>query len=333
MTASPKNPKYSVFVVSEATTYNLTPATQTIDMSDQDQQIAQSVSVDVVNTMVKGSRISELIGAGDRVFIYASTGEPETEVFRGYVWTKIPKSTLDETVMSLKCYDNLIYLQESEDALYFSKGKNTKTVLTEICKKWGITLDFNYATITHEKLALRGMLSDLITSDILDKVKKKTGKKYVIRSEKDVLRVLEAGANTRYYTISAGQNAVQIRSEQTLDELVTKVVILGKQNKNDQYPIKATIKGNTAKYGTLQKLLDIGDDSLATAKKEAQYTIDENGKPKWIYEITAPDIPWIRKGDRIEIAAQNLTGTFVVRSLDRAISSKEKTITLTCDQM
>ena len=332
MATSQENPVYSVYVISGTTKYNITPAVTGLSLAEQDQQMAQSASIEVVNAVFNGNDLATILTARQRVFIYANTGDGNQEVFRGYIWTKIKKTTTDESLLTVKCYDNLIYLQESEDALYFSKGKNTESVMTTICKNWGISLDYSYSTITHGKLALRGTLSDLIITDILDQVKKKTGKKYVVRSEKDTMQVLAVGSNTTVYTIQSKNNAVQTRSEQTLDELVTKVVILGKQNKNDSYPIKATIKGDTATYGTLQKLQDIGEDSLSTAKKEAQNTIDENGEPKWIYEIVSPDIPWIRKGDKIKVNAGDISGTLIVRSTERSISSKEKTMTLTCDK-
>ena len=92
----------------------------------------------------------------------------------------------------------------------------------------GVKLDYTYASITHAKLVLRGKLSDIFTEDILDLVQDRTGKKYVILSEQDAMVVKEAGTNSTIYAIKAGENAISTGTKCTMDDLVTKVVILGK---------------------------------------------------------------------------------------------------------
>ena len=44
-----------------------------------------------------------------------------------------------------------------------------------------------------------------------------------------------------------------------------------------------------------------GDTKLSEAKEEAKYILDENALPQKEYDITALDIPWIRKGDRVRV--------------------------------
>ena len=120
--------------------------------------------------------------------------------------------------------------------------------MNSICRRWGISLSYSYSSITHGKLALRGTLSDIIVSDILEPVRKKTGKRYVIQSIQDKLYIKPIGSNTTVYEIKAGQNAISTKSEQNMEDMVTKVVILGKQNKDDKYPVKATVKGNVRAF-------------------------------------------------------------------------------------
>lgn len=333
MQASTENPVYSVFVVSGTTKYNITGAVESLDWDEPEKQIAAKATIDLMNIKVGSSQLYNLINEIDRVFIYANDGTRNEEVFRGFVWTKAYKKTTTDRTLQLKCYDNMIYFQESEESEYFSSGNSTKTVMSTICKKWGVSLSYNYESITHSKLVLRGNLADIFTSDILDTVKDRTGKKYVIRSVKDVMQVNTVGSNTTIYTIKDGANAISSEIVKSMDGVVTRVKILGKADKSDRKPVAATVNGNTSKYGTLQKLIDKDENtSLANAKKEAQNIINEDGKPTIDYNIKTTDIPWIRKGDLVKVQSGAADKTLLVIGISHSISAKEKTMDLTLEE-
>lgn len=328
-TASLENPIYSVYLVDGNIKYNISPAVIDIDMSNPEKQVAQCVTINVANITSNGKTMNGLLGVRKRIFVYANDGTINDEVFRGWTWTRYSDADLNAHIIKVKCYDNLIYLQESEDSLYFSKGKNTKSVMSTICKKWGINLNYSYSTITHGKLVLRGSLTDIFQSDILDLVKDRTGKKYVIISEKDVMCVKTAGSNKTVYNVIKKNNAVSARAETTMDGMITKVQILGKSGKSGKIPVVATVKGDTAKYGTLQKLQTKGSDqSLSDAKKEANATIKEHGKPRQEYQVIATDIPWIKKGDLVHVEAGSINDNLIAVGIERTISNKQKTMTL-----
>lgn len=334
MKASSENPIYSVYIVSGTNKYNITPALIALDFSDQKKQMAQSVSIGVMNVKVGGTLLSSLLKVRDRVYIYADDGSRNDEVFRGYIWTRSYRSSLNDRDLTLKCYDNLIYFQESEEAEYFSSGKSTKDVVSSLCSKWGVKLEYSYESITHAKLALRGNLSDIFTTDILDLVKDRTGKKYVILSVKDTMQVKTLGSNTTVYSFKAGQNAIKTASSCTMDGMITKVVILGKADKDDREPVEATVSGKTSEYGTLQKVISRDENtSLADAKKEAQSIIDKDGTPKWEYELTALDIPWVRKGDKVHLNAGDIYNSYlIVTGVERTIENSRKEMTLTMEK-
>ena len=255
-------------------------------------------------------------------------------MFRGYLWTRARTDSLNDREIRYTCYDNLIYFQESEDSLYFSSGKSTKDVMSSICSKWGIKLQYSYESITHEKMPLRGCLADIFTEDILDLVKKRKKKKYVILSDKDTMVVRPVGSNSTIYRFEAGKNVIRTASGWTMDGIITKVVITGKADDDKREPIEATVSGKTSEYGTVQKLQSRNENtSLADAKIEAKNTIDENGEPKWEYEITAPDIPWIRRGDKIHVSAGELSGYFITTDIDRTIDQKRREMALELEGM
>lgn len=330
MATSYKFPIYTVYIVSGSTKYNVTPALVSVDRQERTEQMAQSVTLQLRNVKVGDKWLSSLIGVRDRVYVYADDGNQNGEVFRGYVWTRNYKSSLSNWDISLKCYDNLIYLQESEESAFFASGKSTKEVCKSLCDDWGIELQYSYESITHSKLVLRGALADIFTADILDLVKDRTGKKYAIHSEKDVMKIKTVGSNSTVYHLVSGKNVTQTDSTVTLDGMVTKVIILGKADSDKREPIEATVTGKTSEYGTLQKIIDRDENtSLADAKKEAQSIIDEDGSPKWEYEAKGPDIPWIRTGDMVHIDAGNIDSDLIVTAVDRSCDNKKKEMTLT----
>lgn len=329
MAASIEKPIYSVYIISGDTKYNVTKAVQVMDRTEPKGQIAQRVTLLLANVKVGDTWLSSLLKARNRVFVYANDGTKEDEVFRGYLWTRARNDSLSEREIRYTCYDNLIYFQESEDSLYFSSGKSTKSIVSTICSNWGIKLQYSYESITHAKLPLTGYLSDIFTEDILDQVKKRTKKKYVILSEKDTMVVKPVGSNSTIYHFIAGKNVTKTSSGWTMEGVITKVIITGKADDDDREPIEATVSGNTSEYGTLQKVQHRDENtSLADAKIEAQNTIDENGKPKWEYELSGPDIPWIRKGDKINVSAGEMTGYRIITEVDRDGKNNLMTLTL-----
>lgn len=335
-TASQQNPVYTVYIIAAGTgvKYDVTPALVALDRSERKKQIAQSVTIQLRNVLVEDTWLSGLINVRDRVYVYANDGSRHEEVFRGYVWTRTYKSSSTNWELKLKCYDNLIYMQESEESLFFASGKSTKYICGYICDKWGIKLEYSYESITHSKQALRGHLSDIFTADILDLVKTRTGKKYVIQSIEDVMHIKTVGSNSTVYQFLSGKNAIQTTSECTMDDMVTKVVIVGKADDDDRRPVEATVSGETDKYGTLQKIVNRDENtSLADAKKEAQEIIDESGSPTWEDELTAPDIPWIRVGDMIYVHTGDIKGYRIVTGISRSIDSKSNKMILTLERV
>lgn len=331
--ATKHNPEYTVYVVSGTTKYDVTPALITVDRAEKEEQMAQSVTLQLFNVKVGNAWLSSLMTVRSRVYVHADDGSKEGEVFRGFIWTRSYKSSTSDRVIQLQCYDNLIYLQESEESLFFASGKKTEDVCQSICDKWGISLNYSYESIDHGKLVLRGALSDIFTDDVLELAKDRTGVKYCIQSIEDTMHIKPVGSNITVYHLLKGQNITQAVSECTMDGLVTRVVIVGKADGDDRRPVEATVDGKTDEFGTLQKIISRSEStSLDDAKKEAQEIIDDKGTPKWTYQVSAPDIPWIRRGDKVYVEAGDVIGLLIVIGIDRSCDNKKKEMTLTMEK-
>ena len=326
-------PTYTVYITSGVVKYDVTPVLISLEMSADMKKMAQSATIQLINIKAGPDYLTSIVKARDRVYIYADDGNGKSEVFRGYVWTRVYKSSVNDREISYKCYDQLIYLQESEDSVFFASGKSTKDVCADLCSRWGIKMEYSYESITHSKLALRGNLSDIFTSDVLDLAKDRSGKKYVILSDKDTMYIKPWGSNKEIYRFLESSNVVRESSGFTMDGMITKVVIVGKSDDEGREPVEATVSKDTDKYGTLQKIISRDSNtSLADAKKEAQEIIDENGKPKWEYEICAVDIPWIRLGDKVYVAAGDIHNRYlIVTAISRTIEAEKSEMIITME--
>lgn len=335
MTATKQNPQYTCYIVTQSKKikYNITKAVSSVRLQEREGQIAQAVTIKLYNAEYGSTTISSLINVRDRVYVYANDGEKSDEVFRGFIWTINTNNSVKKKELSLTCYDNLIYFQESEENKYFASGKTSKSIASSLCKSWGVKLKYTYSSIKHGKMPLSGTLSNIFLSDILEKVRKKTGKKYVMRSDKDVVYIKTVGTNSPVYKLESKKNVTSESKEITMDGMITKVVIITTKGKDSRPKVKATVKGSISKYGTLQKIQSKSDeDSLSKAKKEAKETINENGKPKCTYDIEAVDIPWIHKGDKVYVNAGDLNGrSCIVLSAEHNINDNNKTMTLTVE--
>ncbi len=327
-----QNPQYNCIAVTQkGQRYELKGTLISLELSVRRKQLAQCAKVKCVNVKNGTKYMNGLITVRDRLFVYASDGEKTGEVFRGFIWT-IDYSSEKEKELVFTCYDNLIYFQESDENRYFPSGQSSKNICASICNDWGIKLEYTYSVITHGKMPLKGKLSDIFLSQILEKVRNQTGERFVMRSEKDVVKIMPAGKNDIVYEFCSGNNVLRTNSELTMEGMVTKVVILGKADDDGQSKIEAAVSGDIVKYGTLQKVQNKSETtSISEAKSEAEQIIKDKGKPSRTHEVEAMDIPWIVIGDKVKVKAGDLLGEYIVVGISRKIRDTEKTMTLTLE--
>ncbi|NCE99990.1 hypothetical protein [Emergencia sp. 1XD21-10] len=300
-------PTYKVVVKSpDGKTFDTAGIITGLTLTESKSQLAQRATIRMFNRYIsKHGYPSNLFPVRSRVFIYAKGGgkTKREEVFRGYVWDT-DYSLGNGTQLTLTCYDNMIYFMNSQILTYFSKGKSTKEIVKTLMERRGVKLTYNYSSITHPKLPLSGTLADVLTSELLDEVQKKKGVKYVVKSKKGKIYIDKQGSNEKAYCISRGSQSIMqsYNRSVTMDGMVTSVIIAGKSDENGKRKIEERVDKNRKTYGTLAKIIYKDEDTkLSEVKKEANYILDENATPQREYEVTALDVPWIRKGDRVRI--------------------------------
>ena len=272
----------------------------------------------------KTRRLAQALSLCTAIYVFADYGNGKKEVFRGTIWEWSHSQVHDDEIV-ITAYDPLFYLQKSEDYALYSAGKSTKDICTEVLSNWGVPLGtFNAPSITHEKLALKTKKISAILIEVLDKAKLKLGANYVIRSTKGKCEILGMGQNETIWTFGADTNLMSVQDKYSMTGLITKVVILGKEDKDGakRPPVEATEYGDT-KYGTIQKIMTLGSKKLEDAKEEAKQVIAEKGKPERKIQLIAPDFPEIRKGDRIRVVTDNVNGYFFVLSVSHNATNQQ----------
>lgn len=324
--ASMTNPIYTVNLIkSNGTKYRLKDVTTDLVVSHAKDELAEKVTLSLVNVKVGTKYLRSIIALKDKVYVYANTGSGAKLVFQGFVWERQLTRDGDTNEIQLICYDRLIYLHKCKDNYFAKKGTTTKNAITQLAKKWGFKISYKYESISNTKLVYHNeSIADMMTS-ILNKAKKKTGKSYVIRMEKNVIVIETAGSNSTIYKIQSKDNAITTSYRQTMEDMVTKVKIVkaetvkkGDSDKESgKYLTVTSVSKNTKEYGTLQEILvKEKDDKLSDVKKEANKILDKNSKPHGEVEVKAIDNPWIKKGHKVYIAAGNLKNYYIVKGIE-----------------
>ena len=255
-------------------------------------------------------------------------------MFRGFVWDKSQKEGLTDNSFSIKCYDQLIYWQESEGAYYFTADKTTEEMLDKIASQWRIKINYVVKYVRHgirEAVVARGNIADIITSDILQQDDVQFGvHSIIIRSMKNEVYLMQVGTNETVYTLSKGCNVAEIRKFSTMSGVITRAQVVS-TDPDDTSPTYGSYSSALAsKYGTLVKNISQEEDmTYEKAQEAAKEAVSGNDMPKWEFDVKSVDVPWIRKGDKVNIETDTLNGSFWVKSISREISNRGKNMSMT----
>ena len=295
---------------------DLQPFLRSLFWEENDGELAVRLEAELQNIqMPDGKWPHQLIPLGGQVFLYADWGSGQREIFRGTVfawdyWTD-PLGHF-----SITAYDSLIYLMKSKDDRFYKAGQTAKAIIQDIAGAWGIPLgDVQGPNIALAKQVFRGdTLADMISS-VLNEAKKKGGGKWIVRSKQGKIDVIKPGQNSPVYLFTADTNVESTQDRQDIEELVTRVKIVGAEDSEGKAPVVAQLDGRT-EFGTLQEVVYQRQyDTSEAAKSAAEDILKERGQPRRERKVIAPDLPFLRKGDKVKVEAGTLMGYYIVSSV------------------
>ena len=162
----------------------------------------------------------------------------------------------------------------------------------------------------------------------MDDAEKHGSDHYVIGAEAGKAFVRPLGDNKDIYHLSEDTNTTTTSDKISTASLVTRVKVMGLENKDGKAAPEAIVDGLT-EYGIRQRIYNrSADDTLDTAKAAAQAIIDDQGKPDRSSTVVAPDVPFLHKGDKVHLASETLDGYFIVRSVNHDVTNRSMTLSV-----
>lgn len=309
---------YRLMVMTESgEQYNIKKFAENLGWEQNDGELATRISFSVKNDTIPDikKKPSDIVKPGCLVMVYADCGNMKGEVARGYVSKWKPVLSNSKAKFEVKAYDELYNLQKSQELIYYSSGAGTKTVLMQIFSDWGIPVaKYDGPNVSHGKLAYKTeMLSDVIVK-VLDDARKRGGGKAFVRADKGKVSVLRWGGNDPIYAFTV-KTTKEVSHSISTENMITRVKVIGKEEKDGKPPVEAVVNGKT-EFGIRQKIYTRGsDETVAEAQKAAQEIIDEDGKEKNEITVQGPDVPFIKRGDKVHIKSGTLNGFYFVKGI------------------
>ncbi|MBQ6091362.1 MAG: hypothetical protein IJL07_08880 [Lachnospiraceae bacterium] len=320
---------YRVVVMTEdGQQYNIKDFITNLGWEENEKEIAVRSSFAAKNDKTSKGYLSGIIKPGCVIGIFASDGNNEDEVARGYVETWNPSEKNSSNTLKCTNYDELYKLQKSQDNRYYPSGTGTKAAICGILDDWQIPQgSYDGPNVSHGKQVFNNRyLSDIIL-ELLDDARKKGGEKCIIRSTKGKTSIIPRGSNTDIYVFQT-DNSQMISQTVSTENLVTRVKVVGKADDDGQRSVEATLNGLT-KYGIRQRIYTRGsDESLDDAKSAAQEILDNEGAIVKEMSIQSPDVPFIRKGDMVYVISGTSQGYYFVKSIQHNAEQYSMTMDL-----
>lgn len=322
------NIRYQVVAMDEeGNQYNIKDFIQNLGWEENEKEISMRSSFTVRNAKTPKGHLSDIIKPGCLVGIFASDGASfDGEVARGYVeeWNWVEGSSQNE--LKCTCYDELYKLQKSQDNRYYPSGTGTKLAVQSIFDDWGLPQgDYGGPDMPHGKTTYKNQYLSDILLEILDDAAKKGGRKCVIRAEKGYISVLPWGSNETVYVFKA-DNTQSFNQSVSTANLITRVKVVGQGEDSGKRSIEATLNGET-RYGIRQRIYTRGvDETLSDANSAAKEILNKEGGIERKMTVRSPDVPFIRKGDRVYIMNGSASGHYYVKSIRHDVDTYSMTM-------
>lgn len=298
-------------VLSDGRLLHLENVAENIAWEENKSELAVRLNLTLRDVPFEGGRLSSHLSLCTVVYLHAIWNGEQQEIFRGTIWEWEHSQTNDDAIV-ITCYDLLYYLQKSTDSKYYAKGKKTSAICRNILNSWGVAMgDYSGPDAKHPKTLYKNKTISAMLTEALTTAKDKTGESGIIRAVEGQCEIVTKGSNDTIWNFTANSGLVSASDKYSMVNLVTRVIITGKDDSKGRPKVVATVNGST-EYGILQQVKAKGDSTLKEAKAEAKTLLEEKGSPERTTTLVAPDIPTLRKGDLIHVETDKMDGYFYV---------------------
>ena len=281
--------------------------------------------------MVDGTLITDVVTLNTPLIVYANVGDGFKEIVRGNV-TKLGLTESNrEFTLNVEAADAAQALRHTQEDYFFSPDSSSSAIIKKILEDHGVPNEIHVTDVKHEKKVFRGKyLSDMV-ADVLKDLKEKGGGTYFLRAREGIVEIIPRGTNETIYHFDIDYNAVRVTDSFDSSDTVTKVKVVGKQREEGKQHVDSVVEGRTD-LGTRQVIYARDDKTtLEEAEKAAKKILDENGIKRKT-SVEAPDVPSMRKGDRIRLRSSVGEGFFFVKSIRHDAPQQKMTMELDYDK-
>lgn len=316
---------------------SLTTLASGLSWEEQPNELAVRLSFSIRNQKWNGKWLHQQLQLGARTILKADWGQGWKEIHQGIIFDW--DYTQDGNgVLKIKSYDMLIYLLRSKDDRWYKNGTQASVIIRDIAKAWNIPLgQMDLPVVALAAQPFRSQTLASMMTSVIDQVRSRGKGQYIIRAVNGKMHVVKAGQNKPIYQFDA--DVVSSASDQQdIENLVTRVKIVSKQagevehegpgqgTKKTRLKIDDTVDGQT-KYGILQEIIYSQQyDTVAAVREAAQEVLKERGKPRRRRSVTAPDLPFLRRGDKVYIAAGTLLGYYIIDGIQHDADNRSMTM-------
>ena len=320
-----------VAVDKDGTQYDVTGITSSLGWSEGEKELAAKITCKFACVEVDGHLITDVVKMMTPVFVYASDGGEFKEMIRGNVSKLGLTESNGEFTLNVEAADEAQALRHTQEDYYFTADHSSTAIIEKILSEHGVPHEIHLEDVKHEKKVYRSKyLADMI-ADVLKDLKEKGGGTYFLRAKEGVIEIIPRGTNETVYHFDIDDNAVRISESFDSSDTVTKVKVVGKQKEEGHQHVDSIVEGRTD-LGTRQVIYQRDDKTtLEEAEKAAKKILDENGiKRKTNLEV--PDIPFMRKNDRIRVRSSVGEGYFFVKSIMHSVPQQTMRLELDYDK-
>jgi hypothetical protein len=306
--------------------YCLGDLIESISLDDSLSEIAYRANIRLVNT----PDLPELL-PGQAVEI---NGTPfggtrlQPLLSNGVIW-EVEAEKKGQPHITLTIYDKMVYLAKSEDEYLFPDGQTATQRLKKYTADWQIPAgELAETGVPLARAVFRAQPIYAMLKADLNETVSKGGDMFRPRMGAGGLDLIKLGGNQTVWVLEADQNLESTVENSTLEGAVTQVKVLGPDsNGGSLAPVLGIVKGETDKYGTIQKILS---DSKVRTGNQAESAGKKllSGARKSI-TVNCLDINTIRAGDKVKL---NSAG-FLVASVRHELGNPgHMTLTLAAEE-
>lgn len=317
-----------VCVTSDGRQLDLTPISTGLGWSEGAKELACKIQLKIACVEVNGKSIGELVKPFTQIIVFADIGNGFVEVTRGKVQKLSVTETNKDFYLDIEAADEAGELRHGQDNFYFTDGHTSSAILKEILSKWNVPAEIHVSDVKHGKKVYRKKyLCDMI-ADVLKDIKEQGGGEYFVRATSGKVEIIKRGENSTVWHFDIDDNLVKVSESFDASKVVTQVQVVAKSKDEGHPAIEQTVDGRTD-YGTRKIIYERPSaESSGDAEKAAKKILDEQGEPKRKTSIEAPDVPTLRKGDKIRVRSSSGESYFFVKSLRHNAVSQKMTLEL-----